>query len=74
MDMNIKGEPGVAIFLGIIALIAVLAAVFPEYAWWLSTGWKYKDLEPTDANIISIRVVAIIIALILVGIIVFGVF
>jgi len=38
-----------SIFIGIICIIAGLINVkFPGFVWYLSTGWRFSNAEPSD--------------------------
>lgn len=40
------------VFLGLILIcIGVYDTVYPKKAWYLTRGWKYKNLEPSDASL-----------------------
>ncbi|MDE6710346.1 MAG: hypothetical protein K2J76_07640 [Oscillospiraceae bacterium] len=47
----------------ILAILGVLQAIFPEYAWWLNHGMP-KDTEPSDAGILVTRIGGILFAII----------
>ncbi len=51
------------VFLFIFIILAVLTAVFPEYAWWIEHGMP-KDSEPSDAGILVTRLGGIFCAII----------
>lgn len=48
----------------ILFLIGVFNAAAPRTAWYLTKGWKYKNLEPSDAAIELNRVIGVIAAII----------
>lgn len=53
------------VILGVILLlVGVFNAAAPRTAWYLTKGWKYKNLEPSDAAIEFNRVVGVIAAII----------
>lgn len=49
--------------LAIFAILGVLQAIFPEYAWWFEHGMP-KDTEPSDAGILFTRIGGILFAII----------
>ena len=40
----------------IIILSSVLAIISPRTAWYLQEGWKYKNVEPSDAALAMVRI------------------
>ena len=57
--------------MALILLLLVLGignAAFPKAAWYLETGWKIKDAEPSDAALAwnrGIGIVVIVVAVIM---------
>ena len=47
----------------VVVLIGVLQVIFPENAWWIEHGMP-KDVEPSDAGILSTRIGGIVLAII----------
>ena len=47
----------------IFAILGVLQAIFPEYAWWFEHGMP-KDVEPSDGGILVTRIGGIFISII----------
>jgi hypothetical protein len=52
------------IFFIIVPMLCIIssltAIVSPEKAWYYQEGWKYKNVEPSDRALISIRISGII--------------
>ena len=40
----------------LLIIVGIIEAVYPRAFWYLTTGWKFKDVEPSDAALISHRV------------------
>jgi len=55
-SMDNSGRAG-NIFLGlIITALGILNAGKPEFSWYLSHGWHYKNAEPSEVSLIVIRI------------------
>lgn len=52
----------------IVILLSALAIVFPRLAWELTQGWKYKNVEPSDAALVMTRLAGV--AGVIVGIVI----
>ena len=62
-----KAEKNVGLIL-VLLFVGGINTAFPQAAWYLETGWKIKDAEPSDAALIWNRVggvVALIIAVVM---------
>lgn len=49
-------------------ILGIWNIVHPRSAWYLSQGWKYKDLEPSEAGLVANQfggVIAVIAALVI---------
>ena len=65
---NVQKEKPVAVIL-VLLLIGVFNTAWPMGAWYLETGWKFRDAEPSDAALGWNRasgVLALIVAVILI--------
>lgn len=52
------------VLLGLFLIVVGLVSIFnPKLGWWLSDGWKYKDVEPSGCAMFA-QVVGGIIAVI----------
>lgn len=49
----------------VIVVIGAINTLSPETGWYLSSGWKFRDAEPSDAALLWTRVSGI--ATILIG-------
>lgn len=62
-----KAEKNVALIL-LLLVLGIGNAAFPKAAWYLETGWKIKDAEPSDAALAwnrGIGIVVIVVAVIM---------
>ena len=65
---NVQKEKPVAVIL-VLLLIGVFNTAWPMGAWYLETGWKFRDAEPSDAALgwnRAVGVLALIVAVILI--------
>ena len=44
----------------VLLVLGVLSVISPGTTWYLSRGWQFRDAEPSDAALISIRVAGVI--------------
>ncbi len=49
-------KPGKLIAALALFVLGIFAAVFPEAAWHLELGWRFRDAEPSSAALIAFRV------------------
>lgn len=62
-----KAEKNMALIL-LLLVLGIGNAAFPKAAWYLETGWKIKDAEPSDAALAwnrGIGIVVIVVAVIM---------
>ncbi|MFA5523616.1 MAG: DUF6199 family natural product biosynthesis protein [Tissierellales bacterium] len=53
------------IFIRIVASIFLIIGIInPRLAWKMTEGWKFKDVEPSDAYLIMTRIISIVILVI----------
>jgi len=58
-----RGERGssVEVVAVIVLIIWSLVAVFsPQTAWYWKEGWQYRNVEPSDAALIAVRIGGVI--------------
>jgi hypothetical protein len=58
-----RGERGssVEVVAMIVLIIWSLVAVFsPQTAWYWKEGWQYRNVEPSDAALIAVRIGGVI--------------
>jgi len=58
-----RGERGssVEVVAVIVLIIWSLVAVFsPQTAWYWREGWQYRNVEPSDAALIAVRIGGVI--------------
>ena len=58
-----RGERGssVEVVAMIVLIIWSLVAVFsPQTAWYWREGWQYRNVEPSDAALIAVRIGGVI--------------
>jgi hypothetical protein len=49
VTLHLSGGNGLSLFIGImLILIGLLNVKFPAFLWFISTGWKFADAEPSD--------------------------
>lgn len=58
---------GLAIIVLIVSIIAIFA---PRFTWFLSTGWRFKNAEPSNLVLVVNRIVGVIAAVISVFVII----
>lgn len=49
----------------IFSIFALVGIINSKFAWKMSEGWKYKDVEPSEIYLIMSRVMAIITLLVI---------
>lgn len=47
----------------LISLPLIISICYPKLIWLIGGGWKYKNVEPSDAYLYIIRAAAIIVLL-----------
>ena len=58
-----RGERGSSVEVAavIVLIIISLVAVFsPQTAWYWGEGWQYRNVEPSDAALIAVRIGGVI--------------
>ena len=58
-----RGERGSSVEVAavIVLIIISLVAVFsPQTAWYWREGWQYRNVEPSDAALIAVRIGGVI--------------
>jgi hypothetical protein len=58
-----RGERGSSVEVAavIVLIIISLVAVFsPQTAWYWEEGWQYRNVEPSDAALIAVRIGGVI--------------
>ncbi len=58
-----RGERGSSVEVAavIVLIIISLVAVFsPQTAWYWKEGWQYRNVEPSDAALIAVRIGGVI--------------
>ena len=56
------------ILCGVISLLSGLFSMFaPETAWQMSEGWKYKNVQPSEMNLLMYRLGGVFTVLIGIG-------
>lgn len=43
------------LFWGYILVCGLISLLHPRFMWKLSEGWKYKNLEPSNARLVTIQ-------------------
>jgi hypothetical protein len=41
-------------------IAGILSIIFPKFSWYMKTGWQFKNAEPSDLAIITIRIGGVI--------------
>ena len=47
----------------ILIILGIVAIINPKLSWYLSWGWRFKDVEPSEAALIAARLSGVIFVL-----------
>lgn len=53
-------DPLILFSLVILLLLSVPMIVWPKEIWHITEGWKYKNVEPSDAALFANRVIGVL--------------
>lgn len=45
-------------------ILGAISVIFPGPTWYMSYGWRYKDMDPSPASLVTQRVGGILLSLI----------
>lgn len=50
----------IILFKIIFSIFAIIGIVNPELSWKISEGWKFRNVEPSEAYLVLTRIVGVI--------------
>jgi hypothetical protein len=58
--LAMPNHPAIAVVILIVPILMIIGGLcsllWPRLMWWLSEGWKFKNIEPSGCALIATRI------------------